>query len=50
MADKNPCFVPCDTDTLLNQDVIGTRGDKNTPVKIDAKRLLKRQIVVSAPV
>lgn len=50
MADKDPCFVPCDTDTLLNQDVIGTRGDKSAPVKIDTRKLLKRQVIVSAPV
>jgi len=40
----------CDTDTLLNKDVIGSRTDKNQPVRIDVKKLLKRRIEVVAPV
>jgi hypothetical protein len=47
---EDDCYVPCDTDTLLNKDVIGSRTDKNQPVRIDVKKLLKRRIEVVAPV
>jgi hypothetical protein len=50
MPKDDDCFVPCDTDALLNKDLANSRTDRNHPVKIDVKRVLRRQIEVSAPV
>lgn len=47
---KDDCFVPCDTDVLLNKDVINPRSDKNQPVNINARKILTRRIPISAPV
>lgn len=47
---KDDCFVPCDTDVLLNKDVINSRSDRNQPVNINTKKILTRRILISAPV
>jgi hypothetical protein len=47
---KDDCFTPCDTDALLNKDLVSSRANRDNPVKIDVKRVLRKQIEVSAPV
>jgi ATP-dependent protease HslVU (ClpYQ) ATPase subunit len=49
MTSKDDCFVPCDTDALLDKDVIG-RQEKGKPIDINLKNRLQRRIVVSSPV
>lgn len=50
MPKDDECYVPCDTDALLNKDIVDSRLDKSQPVRIDVKKLLKRRIEVVAPV
>jgi hypothetical protein len=44
MPEKENCWTPCDTETLIKEDLIKTKD----PVNIDVKNKLKKQIVVSA--
>lgn len=50
MPKDDDCFVPCDTDALLDRDVLQSRNNKSNPVKIDVKRVLRKHIEISAPV
>lgn len=47
---KDDCFVPCSADALLNKDVVQPKADRNAPIRVDVKRILRKPIEVSAPV
>lgn len=50
MTEKDDnCYTPCDTDTLMEKDIVGSR-EKGKPVNINVKGRLQKQIAVSSAV
>jgi len=47
---KDDCFVPCDTETLMDNSGEIKAGKDGVPVKLNLKKVLRKRISISSVV